>query len=94
MAPEAAVRVPGYQPPTWPSGAIPKQVHLDLAVGDLGAAEAEAIRLGAHRAGEQPRPGRWRVMLDPVGHPFCLCDWSQALPANREGPDHGPVTSR
>ena len=46
MAPEAAVRVPGYQPPTWPSGAIPKQVHLDLAVGDLGAAEAEAIRLG------------------------------------------------
>jgi hypothetical protein len=94
MAPEAAVRVPGYQPPTWPSGAIPKQVHLDLAVGDLGAAEAEAIRLGAHRAGEQPRPGRWRVMLDPVGHPFCLCDWSQALPANRKDPDHGPVTSR
>jgi hypothetical protein len=78
--PVAALRVPGYQPPTWPGGAIPKQVHLDLAVGDLDAAEAEAIRLGARRAGEQPHPTRWRVMLDPAGHPFCLCDWSKELP--------------
>ena len=79
--PIAALRVPGYQPPTWPSGAIPKQMHLDLAVGvgELDAAEAAAIRLGARRAGEQPHPGRWRVMLDPAGHPFCLCDWSQPL---------------
>jgi Glyoxalase-like domain len=88
--PVAALRVPGYQPPTWPSGAIPKQVHLDLAVSDLDAAEAEAIRLGARRAGEQPRPTRWRVMLDPAGHPFCLCDWSKELPANRKDQDHGP----
>lgn len=88
--PVAALRVPGYQPPTWPSGALPKQVHLDLAVDDLDAAEAEAIRLGARRAGEQPRPTRWRVMLDPAGHPFCLCDWSKELPANRKDPDHGP----
>ena len=82
--PIAALRVPGYQPSTWPSGAIPKQMHLDLsvAVGELDAAEAEAIRLGARRAGEQPHPGRWRVMLDPAGHPFCLCDWSQPLPAD------------
>ena len=82
--PVAALRVPGYQPPTWPGGAIPKQVHLDLAVGDLDAAEAEAIRLGARRAGEQPHPTRWRVMLDPAGHPFCLCDWSKELPAHRK----------
>jgi hypothetical protein len=79
----AALRVPGYQPPTWPSGEVQKQLHLDLAVaaGGLDAAEAEAIRLGARRADEQPRPRRWRVMLDPAGHPFCLCDWSQPLPA-------------
>jgi hypothetical protein len=80
--PVAALRVPGYQPPTWPSGEIPKQIHLDLAVavGELDAAEAEAIRLGARRADEQPGAGRWRVMLDPAGHPFCLCDWSQPAP--------------
>jgi hypothetical protein len=92
--PVAALRVPGYQPPTWPSGAIPKQVHLDLAVDDLDAAEAEAIRLGARLAGEQPHPTRWRVMLDPAGHPFCLCDWSKELPANRKDPDHGPTCTQ
>jgi hypothetical protein len=77
VTPVAALRVPGYQPPTWPGGAIQKQMHLDLAVRDLDAAEAEAIRLGARRASEQPHPTRWRVMLDPAGHPFCLCDWSK-----------------
>jgi Glyoxalase-like domain len=84
--PIAAVRVPDYRPPKWPSGEIPKQIHLDLAVGvgELDAAEAEAIRLGARRGDEQPHPARWRVMLDPAGHPFCLCDWSQPLPANRK----------
>jgi len=25
--PVAALRVPDYQPPTWPDGAIPKQMH-------------------------------------------------------------------
>jgi hypothetical protein len=73
----AAVRVPHYQPPTWPDTKVPKQVHLDLAVDDLDAAEAEATRLGARRAEVQPQPARWRVMLDPAGHPFCLCDWGQ-----------------
>ena len=66
-----AVRVPDYQPPIWPSGA-PTHIHLDLAVVDLDAAEAEACRLGAQRAVEQPGADRWRVLLDPAGHPFCL----------------------
>ncbi|MFC4053042.1 VOC family protein [Actinomadura syzygii] len=73
----AMTRVADYQPPTWPDGPRPKQIHLDLAVDDLDAAEAEAIRLGARRADTQPGPHRWRVLLDPAGHPFCLCDWSQ-----------------
>ena len=68
----AAVRVPGYEHPTWPEGVLPKQMHLDLAVDELDAAEDEAIRLGARRAPEQPQPDRWRVLLDPAGHPFCL----------------------
>ncbi|HEU5160669.1 MAG TPA: VOC family protein [Streptosporangiaceae bacterium] len=73
----AAMRVPHYRPPTWPDGNVPKQMHLDLAVDDLDAAEAEAVRLGARRAETQPAPTRWRVMLDPAGHPFCLCDWGK-----------------
>jgi hypothetical protein len=68
----AAVRVPDYQPPSWPDALIPKQMHIDIAVDDLDEAEAAAIRLGARRAAEQPAPDRWRVLLDPAGHPFCL----------------------
>jgi len=68
----ATVRVADYQPPTWPDAPVPKQMHLDLAVDDLDAAEAEAIRLGARKAPGQPAPARWRVLLDPAGHPFCL----------------------
>ena len=68
----AAVRVEDYRAPSWPDGVIPKQMHLDLAVDDLDRAEAEALRLGAVRAHDQPSPDRWRVLLDPAGHPFCL----------------------
>ncbi|MFZ0059546.1 MAG: VOC family protein [Acidimicrobiales bacterium] len=68
----SAVRIADYAPPTWPAGALPKQMHLDLAVDDLETAEAEAIRLGARRAAVQPAPERFRVLLDPAGHPFCL----------------------
>jgi hypothetical protein len=68
----ATVRVPDHEPPTWPDPAVPKQMHIDLAASDLDAAEAEAIRLGATLASSQPAPDRWRVLLDPAGHPFCL----------------------
>lgn len=67
-----AGRVPNYQPPTWPGGTTPKHIHLDLAVRDLNEAEAEALRLGARKADEQPQPDQWRVYFDPAGHPFCL----------------------
>ncbi len=68
----AAVQVEDYQPPTWPQGDSPKQMHLDLAVDDLDQSEAEAVRLGATVAAGQPAPDRYRVLLDPAGHPFCL----------------------
>jgi hypothetical protein len=67
-----AYRVDGYEPPQWPDGVPPKQFHLDLAVDDLDAAEAAAIELGATKAEHQPTPDRWRVLLDPAGHPFCI----------------------
>jgi hypothetical protein len=66
------IRVPDYQPPTWPAGDTPKQIHLDLAVRDLDEAEAEVLRLGATKAEHQPQPEEWRIFLDPAGHPFCV----------------------
>ena len=68
----SAMRVPGFTPATYPDGEVPKQIHLDLAVSDLDAAEAEALRLGATRSDHQPAPDQWRIMQDPAGHPFCL----------------------
>jgi hypothetical protein len=68
----AAMAVPDYRPPTWPQADVPKQLHLDLAVTDLDAAAAEALRLGATVAVEQPAPNQRRILIDPAGHPFCL----------------------
>ena len=67
-----AQRVDDHVPPDWPTGPTPKQVHLELAVDDLEAAEAEALSLGATRPVQQPDPARWRVLIDPAGHPFCI----------------------
>jgi hypothetical protein len=68
----AALQVDDYRPPTWPESDVPKQIHLDLDVPDLDAAVAEARALGARLAPVQPNPGRWRVLFDPAGHPFCF----------------------
>jgi len=68
----AAMHVPDYTPPTWGSGTVPKQMHIDLSVEDLDHAEAEAIRLGARSVPDQPAPDRYRILLDPAGHPFCI----------------------
>ena len=64
-------RVDDYRPPQWPDPAAPQQLHLDLAVDDLDAAEQRAVELGATKADVQPAPDRWRVLIDPAGHPFC-----------------------
>jgi hypothetical protein len=68
----AAIKVPDYRPPTWPDPDVPQQIHLDLGVTELEPAMAEAERLGARAVAFQPAPDRWRVLLDPAGHPFCL----------------------
>ena len=62
-----------FQPPTWPPvpGAQRPMAHLDFQVGDLTAAVAEAVALGARVCEEQPNE-TVRVLLDPAGHPFCL----------------------
>jgi Glyoxalase-like domain len=61
-----------FKPPTWPSSASPQQIHLDFAVDDLDAGQRTALNAGARLADVQPEPTQWRVLLDPVGHPFCL----------------------
>ncbi|MCU1644231.1 MAG: glyoxalase-like protein [Nocardia sp.] len=65
-------QVADHVPPDWPGNQVPKQMHLDLFVTDLDTAEAAAIGCGAMKATFQPAPDRWRVLLDPSGHPFCL----------------------
>jgi catechol 2,3-dioxygenase-like lactoylglutathione lyase family enzyme len=62
---------PDHRPPDWPDG-TPQQVHLDFDVDDLDEGERSVLAIGAGKADTQPRPDRWRVFLDPAGHPFCL----------------------
>jgi uncharacterized glyoxalase superfamily protein PhnB len=66
------MRVDRYVPPSWPEGPQRQQLHLDIAVEELDSAAEAALALGAMPAEHQPAPERWRVLLDPVGHPFCL----------------------
>jgi catechol 2,3-dioxygenase-like lactoylglutathione lyase family enzyme len=67
-----------YRPPVWPeaTGSQTKMMHFEVAVDDLDLAVATVIEAGGREASPQPvdRDRReLRVMLDPAGHPFCLC---------------------
>lgn len=65
-------QVENYVPPKWPTQEVPQQMHLDVVVDDLDAAEEAVIALGATKHDHQPGT-TFRVFLDPAGHPFCLC---------------------
>lgn len=74
-----AQEVTDYRPPVWPGASV---VHLDLAAGDeLDGPERRALAMGATVADPQP-DSRWRVLLDPAGHPFCITTITPP-------PDHG-----
>ncbi|MFD4526348.1 VOC family protein [Streptomyces sp. NPDC058470] len=64
---------PGHVPPKWPAGDDSQQLHLDLTVSDLDAAEKGVLALGARVLDAEDRSRGWRVYADPAGHPFCLC---------------------
>jgi catechol-2,3-dioxygenase len=67
-------RAPDFQPPEWPGGERGQQFHIDVTVDDVDEAERQVLALGASRHEIQPGIDEaWRVYLDPVGHPFCLC---------------------
>src|SRR5262249_25710923 len=65
-------KVEAYQAPDWPGQEVPQQMHIDVAVDDLDAAESAVLELGAPKHVAQPGT-TFRVCLDPAGHPFCLC---------------------
>lgn len=69
-----------YKPPVWPEkpGAQQQMAHMDFAVNDLEEAVQYAIQRGAASANEQ-FSGYWKVMLDPEGHPFCLCQMKSMI---------------
>ncbi|MFE3599915.1 VOC family protein [Streptomyces sp. NPDC059096] len=64
------VKIDGFKAPTWPDAA--HRVHIDFSVTDLNKAEAELLELGATKPEDQPGEGKWTVLLDPVGYPFCI----------------------
>jgi hypothetical protein len=62
---------------TWPSSAVPQQMHLDLTVpsfAELQAQHERALELGARlrfdRSDDPDEP--LRVYADPAGHLFCI----------------------
>jgi hypothetical protein len=59
----------GTHPPRWRDPARPTQLHLDVSVADLQAAELAVLEHGARKLADL---STWRVYADPVGHPFCL----------------------
>ena len=64
-----------YVPPVWPenAGKQQKQMHFDFQVEDVAAMARRAQELGAVKAAAQFGGDDFVTLLDPAGHPFCLC---------------------
>ena len=65
-------KIDNYQKPTWPTGGLPQQAHIDFHAKDLDVAEKQLLEIGAVKAEFQPKPHRFRIFLDLAGHPFCI----------------------
>ena len=65
-------KIDNYQKPTWPTGGLPQQAHMDFHAIDLDIAEKQLLEIGAVKAEFQPKPHRFRIFLDLAGHPFCI----------------------
>ena len=65
-------KIDNYRVPTWPTGDLPQQAHMDFHAKNLDIAEHEIQAIGGRKAEHQVRPHRFRVYLDPAGHPFCI----------------------
>ncbi|MDR1822163.1 MAG: hypothetical protein LBQ91_06990 [Oscillospiraceae bacterium] len=62
-----------YVKPVWPTeqGQQQQMAHLDFFSEDLEKDVNHALACGAKLAQTQ-YSDKWRVMLDPAGHPFCI----------------------
>lgn len=64
-----------YVRPTWPeeNGKQQKQMHFDFQVDNVLEVVEKAKMLGAVKTKSQYGGDDFVTMLDPSGHPFCLC---------------------
>lgn len=64
-----------YVRPIWPEklGHQQKQMHFDFQVPDVLEAVKIAEKLGAVKTENQFGGDHFITMIDPAGHPFCLC---------------------
>jgi catechol 2,3-dioxygenase-like lactoylglutathione lyase family enzyme len=62
-----------YVEPVWPTeqGRQQQMAHLDFFTDDVENDVKHAIACGAKPAATQ-YSDKWRVMIDPAGHPFCI----------------------
>lgn len=70
---------PNHVAPDWPTGPQQQQVHIDLHVNDLEAADRLAVVLGGRQLQAATRPAdnpdgdeMFAVYASPAGHPFCF----------------------
>ncbi|GAA5053484.1 VOC family protein [Nocardia callitridis] len=68
-------QAPEHVPPQWPDGRS-QQMHVDLSVDDLAAADRLAVEAGARRLrplGDKALSATGSgVYASPAGHPFCM----------------------
>ena len=65
-------KIEGFRPAQWPNEDGVKHFHFDLQVNHLDEATESLCGIEASQPDFQPVAGRWRVLLDPDGQPFCL----------------------
>jgi catechol 2,3-dioxygenase-like lactoylglutathione lyase family enzyme len=72
VAPPNFVRIAFQRVPEGKS--VKNRLHLDLEGGDVNAAAAEAVGLGALRVGDivTDDHGHFQVLRDPEGNEFCF----------------------
>lgn len=63
-----------YIKPAYPSSKNKQHqmIHLDFSVEDIDKGVEHAISCGA-KLSEQQFSNEWKVLIDPAGHPFCIC---------------------